>query len=282
MSELSSKLGLAANLIRAADALIITAGAGMGVDSGLPDFRGKDGFWKAYPALAAAGLSFSEIANPVQFEINPKRAWGFYGHRLNLYRNVEPHEGFQILKAWLNKKSAGGFVVTSNVDGQFQKAGFEAANLFEIHGSIHHIQCTHPRCHSGIWSADKLEVKVDEANCLAVSALPVCHYCSKLARPNILMFDDDGWNGSRTFKQQASFKRWVETRREANQKVVIIEIGAGLDVATIRWMSESLPYSVIRINPRDCELPRHKAGVSLELVGLEAVQRINRLLGRFF
>ena len=42
----------AAELIEQADAIVIAAGAGMGVDSGLPDFRGNEGFWKAYPALA--------------------------------------------------------------------------------------------------------------------------------------------------------------------------------------------------------------------------------------
>lgn len=46
----------AAELISDADGLIITAGAGMGIDSGLPDFRGENGFWKAYPALGKLGL----------------------------------------------------------------------------------------------------------------------------------------------------------------------------------------------------------------------------------
>lgn len=44
----------AASLIEQADALIVAAGAGMGVDSGLPDFRGAEGFWQAYPALREA------------------------------------------------------------------------------------------------------------------------------------------------------------------------------------------------------------------------------------
>ena len=63
----------------------------MGVDSGLPDFRGKEGFWKAYPALARANMCFTRIANPVSFTRNPELAWGFYGHRLNLYRDTVPH-----------------------------------------------------------------------------------------------------------------------------------------------------------------------------------------------
>ncbi len=61
----------AAELIESADALIIAAGAGMGVDSGLPDFRGNEGFWKAYPALARARLEFTRIASPSAFERNP-------------------------------------------------------------------------------------------------------------------------------------------------------------------------------------------------------------------
>jgi len=54
----------AAEAVNTAQALLITAGAGMGVDSGLPDFRGKDGFWRAYPIIAKLGLSFHQMANP--------------------------------------------------------------------------------------------------------------------------------------------------------------------------------------------------------------------------
>jgi len=61
------KLRLAAEAIKAADALLVTAGAGMGVDSGLPDFLGTKGFWRAYPVIAKLGLSFEEMANPAWF-----------------------------------------------------------------------------------------------------------------------------------------------------------------------------------------------------------------------
>jgi NAD-dependent SIR2 family protein deacetylase len=46
---MNENLSKAAQAIHQSNCLIITAGAGMGVDSGLPDFRGKEGFWKAYP-----------------------------------------------------------------------------------------------------------------------------------------------------------------------------------------------------------------------------------------
>ena len=56
MSSLNENLKQAATWIADADSLIITAGAGMGVDSGLPDFRGPQGFWKAYTALGRHNL----------------------------------------------------------------------------------------------------------------------------------------------------------------------------------------------------------------------------------
>jgi NAD-dependent SIR2 family protein deacetylase len=113
----------AAGLIANADALVIAAGAGIGVDSGLPDFRGNTGFWNAYPALVKAQIIFLDIANPRAFSEQPELAWGFYGHRLDLYRKTVPHAGFCILKKWADAKN-GSWVFTSNVDGQFLKTGF--------------------------------------------------------------------------------------------------------------------------------------------------------------
>lgn len=115
----------AAALIEQADALIIAAGAGMGLDSGLSDFRGKEGFWRAYPALREARIDFYSMVSPAAFRSSPERAWGFYGHRLALYRETTPHHGFDLLRQWGQRMPHGASVFTSNVDGQFQKAGFE-------------------------------------------------------------------------------------------------------------------------------------------------------------
>src|ERR1035437_6610625 len=112
--DTGDKVKRAAEVITAADALLITAGAGMGVDSGLPDFRGTEGFWKAYPAIAKLGLSFAEMANPDCFKSSPELAWAFYGHRLNLYRATSPHPGFQELIDAGARKRHGYFVFTSN------------------------------------------------------------------------------------------------------------------------------------------------------------------------
>ena len=64
----------AAQYLTDADALLIGTGAGMGVDSGLPSFRGDTGFWTAYPAYQ--GRSFAELARPETFTADPELAWG--------------------------------------------------------------------------------------------------------------------------------------------------------------------------------------------------------------
>ena len=126
----------------------------MGVDSGLPDFRGDKGFWKAYPPLERLGVSFVDMANPGWFSRDPELAWGFYGHRLGLYRATTPHRGFGTLQRWAEKLEYGSFVFTSNVDGQFQQAGFDRERVIECHGSISHLQCTEP-CSREIWRFSK-------------------------------------------------------------------------------------------------------------------------------
>ena len=72
-------------MIKNSSKILITAGAGFGVDSGLPDFRGGEGFYKAYPYFKKASMSFSDAANPSFFKEQPHKFWFFYGHRYSLY-----------------------------------------------------------------------------------------------------------------------------------------------------------------------------------------------------
>lgn len=106
-----------------------------------------------YPALGRRGLKFSQVASPRTFDSDPALAWGFYGHRLGMYRHADPHQGFAILRRWGARMKRGCAVFTSNVDGHFQRAGFPECPIAECHGSIHHLQCS-PGCTTEVWSAD--------------------------------------------------------------------------------------------------------------------------------
>jgi len=265
---LAEKIQLAAQAIREADGLLITAGAGMGVDSGLPDFRSEEGFWNAYPVLGKLRIDFQSIACPQAFLEDPTLAWGFYGHRLNLYRKTVPHDGFRILRDMTEKLLNGVFVATSNVDGQFQKAGFAESRIYEVHGSIHRMRCMDDNCDT--WSAQSFFPKVDEEHCRLLSELPRCQTCGSIARPNIVMFADWGWNDGMTERQQMRLNAWLGTVKN----LVTIEIGAGKNIPTIRNIGGRQDGMMIRINPHQYMLNPGKNGVSLELGGLEALRLI--------
>ncbi len=269
----------AAELVASANALIVAAGAGMGVDSGLPDFRGKEGFWKAYPALGHAGIEFYAIASPAAFESVPRQGWGFYGHRLGLYRQTVPHAGFEILKRWGEQMPQGYTVFTSNVDGQFQKAGFDSLHIYECHGSIHHLQCLHP-CSDAIWGAESFAPDVDESACLLINEPPTCPKCAGLARPNVLMFGDWGWNSARSTHQSRRLDQWLDRV----DRPVVVEIGAGNAIPSVRHFSLRIVQEyggrLIRINPDDAEVPT-SLDVGFATGALACLQTIDQFLSRF-
>jgi NAD-dependent SIR2 family protein deacetylase len=275
----AEELERVADAIASADALLIGAGAGMGVDSGLPDFRGRQGFWNAYPPYAKLGLDFATIANPRWFTHDPALAWGFYGHRLELYRRTTPHQGFGILKRWADGRPLGAFVFTSNVDGHFQRAGFDPDTVLEVHGAIDWMQCT-TRCGVGLFPADPYAVIFDESDMRAAAPLPSCPRCHSLARPNILMFGDGGWDSSRSAAQELRMQRWLASVR--GRRIVIIECGAGTAIPTIRLMSEDLVdelgATLVRVNVREPVVPSRHIGLSAG--ALSVLQDIDRLLER--
>ena len=278
----SGAIRAAAEAVRAADALVITAGAGMGVDSGLPDFRGTHGFWRAYPPYQRLGLRFEQIASPAHFEESPAVGWGFYGHRLNLYRATRPHPGFEILLRWAASRRAGlpgCFVFTSNVDGHFQRAGFPPGQVAECHGSLQHLQCTGP-CSADLWPAESTHVVVDERTMRAQEPLPRCPRCGRVSRPNVLMFNDSGWVDRLTDDQEQRFQQWLDAQSASGARVVVVECGAGTAIPTVRRQSEVLLGShaatLVRINPREPQGPPGTIGIATG--AMEALRRIDRLL----
>lgn len=268
----------AARFIADADLLIIAAGAGMGVDSGLPDYRGKNGFWQAYPALGRARIEFSRIASPSAMRRDRRLCWGFYGHCLKLYRDVVPHDGFRILQSWANHKPEGAVVFTSNVDGQFQRAGFGADRVQECHGSIHWLQYLQP-CSTALWPAtDRLPAdlapQIDEQACRWVGELPSCPRCGGLLRPNVLMFNDEGWVPTRSDVQSAT----IDVAMARATRPVVVEIGAGVHIPTVRHFSRDMQRDrgapLVRINPREWSIGAAD-GIAVAAGALEGLRLID-------
>ena len=274
-------VGRIADLVARADALLVTAGAGMSVDSGLPDFRSAQGLWRAYPPLEKLGLSFEQMAQPRWFASRPDMAWAWYGHRQQLYAQATPHAGHAILLAWAQAMPAGSFVVTSNVDAQFRAAGFSERSLFEVHGSVHRYQCTTPGAER-VWDAGAPAFAIDLATLTASGELPRCPDCGALARPNVLMFNDWAWVDVVAREQQRRFDEWLASL--SGRRIVVIECGAGTAIPTIRRIGEQLAElalaTLVRINPAAEDVG--ESALAVQLPALQALSLIHEALPKEF
>ncbi len=111
--------------------LLVLTGAGVSAESGIPTFRGADGFWRKHRA--------EELATPEAFERNPKLVWEWYQYRRNLINEAAPNDLHTVI-ARLEKLFADFLLVTQNVDGLHLKAG--SKKIVELHGNIFRNRCS--------------------------------------------------------------------------------------------------------------------------------------------
>jgi len=311
-------LPLAAQLVAEADALVLCTGAGLGVSSGISTFRGQAaGSW---PPLHDTALGFEDMSCPEWFDrpaliadssiIDAKESanfgYAFWQSRYQQYTNAVPHEGYHILHTWMKSKSGGFFSFTSNIDGAFRRIGIPEDQLHEVHGSIDFMQCVNNCTNnaSNIWKAKDTEwnMKIDPTSSHAVAAdqeFPQCPNCKGRARSNVMMFSDGTFDSRRIDKQEAAFDAWLLRVKSANKyvpiKVLVIEIGAGVTIPTVRRTSEYVikmlgleQASLLRINPEHPQIPGSVVSADARDVGnrlismtsdsLTVMQRINMLI----
>eukprot|EP00440_Ansanella_granifera_P035109 gb/GFBE01038081.1/.p1 GENE.gb/GFBE01038081.1/~~gb/GFBE01038081.1/.p1 ORF type:complete len:371 (+),score=71.07 gb/GFBE01038081.1/:1-1113(+) len=298
-AEVEASLQRAAEAINDCEALIFTAGAGMGVDSGLPDFRGSTGLFKD----RELAMTYEEMSNDKWFGEDPAFAWGTNYTQLMMYRKTEPHAGYGILLKWANSLGKPYFAWTSNIDGMFEKAGFPAELVTTCHGDLHHLQCTvdRRRCKGladdgadEVWSAsiipDGLDEQIDP-NALRFKDAAIleqsffkCPRCERLARPNVWFCSDRNYNASRFgIERRDKYNKWLQDLQERKARVVVIECGGGLAIPSVRIESEDAVEGcgegslLVRINPADNKVPAGR-GVGIPLGSLAGLQRLDAVL----
>jgi NAD-dependent SIR2 family protein deacetylase len=139
------------------------------------------------------------------------------------------------------------------------------------------MQCL-AECGVGIFSADPYSLNIDPETMHAIPPLPICPSCGGLARPNILMFGDWGWDPSRSDAQERRLKAWLYSI--AGARVVVVECGAGTAIPTVRLSCQDVARryggTLIRINPREPEVPEGQ--ISLPMGAVEALSELDRRL----
>lgn len=193
------------------------------------------------------------------------------------YNSIQPHVGFAILKELVSQKQY--FIVTSNIDEHFQKAGFETNRIFEFHGSIFNSQCMY-NLECEVWRTERIRVMADSIE--ASSPFPMCPVCNSYCRPNIFLFDDDFFSPAISVDQQFRYMEWREYINSECQNIVALEIGAGEALPTIRRYAERFAGEarpLIRINPNDFETDQENH-ISIPLRARESLVRIKYYVDR--
>jgi len=125
--------------LKAADFLLVAAGAGFSADSGLPLYCDV----AAHPIYQQLGLTYQDLALPRLFVENAGLFFGFWGDCLARYRATVCHEGYSLLEKWVSALPARqSYVYTSNVDGHFRRWPGLRRQLHEIHGCLEEWMCS--------------------------------------------------------------------------------------------------------------------------------------------
>jgi NAD-dependent deacetylase len=153
--------------------VLVITGAGVSAESGIPTFRGKDGYWR--------NLDPAKLATPEAFAKNPNLVWEWYRERRQRIRNAQPNTAHQAI-AKLAQHAREFLLVTQNVDDLHARTEWEGntlvrQNIVQIHGDIFITRCSH--CDFSRNERDR-----------DVGGLPKCPQCGALVRPGVVWFGE--------------------------------------------------------------------------------------------
>jgi NAD-dependent deacetylase len=175
--------------------VLVITGAGVSAESGIPTFRGKDGYWR--------NLDPAKLATPEAFANNPKLVWEWYRERRQRIRSAQPNPAHAAIVK-LAVHADGFLLVTQNVDDLHLRAESEGQQLprdkiIQIHGDIFETRCS--RCEWRAELCDGAEVRASARPRLAGARprnkpeqdnedLPRCLECGELMRPGVVWFGE--------------------------------------------------------------------------------------------
>ena len=174
MSDFNERIEKLNKLIEQSNRIVFFGGAGVSTESGIPDFRSKDGLYNQHDVQFDKYepeylLSHSCLYN------NPKVFYEFYRQKMDV-RNIEPNITHLKL-AELEQKGKLSAIITQNIDGLHQKAG--SKNVLEIHGTTQRNYC----------SICKAEYHPDFLF-NTTEAIPKCE-CGGLIRPDVTLYEEN-------------------------------------------------------------------------------------------
>jgi NAD-dependent deacetylase len=171
--------------------VLVLTGAGISAESGIPTFRGKDGFW----TIGSTNYDPEELATRQAFQRMPEELWAWYLHRRARCHAAEPNAAHRALVSLEQGLGDRFLLITQNVDGLHLRAGNSLERTFQIHGNIDFVRCSEDRCPEAerptLLPADfALGWAKGRAVSEAERPLLRCRACGAWLRPHVLWFDE--------------------------------------------------------------------------------------------
>ena len=167
--------------------LTVMSGAGISAESGIPTFRGPEGYW----TVGAQVYHPQEMATWAMFERAPDRVWQWYLYRMGVCRRAAPNDGHRAVVR-LEKLLSDRFVlITQNVDGLHLRAGSSPERTYQIHGNVFYMRCAQA-CSTRVYPLPpELPAKMPGESLTADEAGRLrCPRCGGWTRPHVLWFDE--------------------------------------------------------------------------------------------
>ncbi len=249
MKEYNLRILKAKQIIQNADYIIIGAGSGLSTAAGL-EYSGKN-FEKNYKEFIEK-YKFTDLysASFYQFKTQEEK-WAFWAKLIKLNRYNKPLKLYQELLELLKNKEY--FIITTNVDGQFEIAGFEKEKTFAIQGDYSLMQCENS-CHNKLYTNKTIVeqwLKFTQNCKIPKKLIQKCPICGGNMEMNLrkdeTFIQDENW-----YKQSEKYNDILEKTK--NKKLVLLEIGVGFNTpGIIRFPFKKMTYNninttLIRIN----------------------------------
>ena len=175
------------NLKREDGSLVVLTGAGISAESGIPTFRGKDGYW----TVGAREYHPQEMATHAMFRRQRDEVWSWYLYRRTVCRGAEPNAGHLAVVQMEELLGDRFLLITQNVDGLHLRAGNSLERTYQIHGNIDTYRCA-AECSPELYPIpEDLPPKgKGEALTAAEREALACPRCGGTGRPHVLWFDE--------------------------------------------------------------------------------------------
>ena len=215
--------------LRDCDAVVVGAGAGLSTSAGFV-YTGER--FEKYFSDFAAKYGFQDMYSGGFYPFaTPEEHWAYWSRYIYINRYMDAPKPIydDLLKLVADKDY---FVITTNVDHCFQKAGFDKKRLFYTQGDYGLFQCSEPCCQETFDNEAVVREMVARQENMKIPSelLPVCPHCGKPMIMNLRSDDafveDEGWH--RAAERYADFLR---TRKD--QKILFLELGVGYNTPVI-------------------------------------------------